>query len=207
MRRFLICSVLGLLLAPLVRPATVAAETVRFAQDDLTAWALFASTDPSGCVLTEVSVIAVDGRRKEGPGPGEERSEALVSISRYDLCADTLLLAAEGRAALAPEAFQIDGLESAALNTAIEVFDSVSSSSFVVDVALTWEGVGDPFRAQRHTHIWTRAFTVNFRFDGTDRQAAAAGTVTDGTTDFTPEPGVDNTLWAIRAGQVTVRRN
>ena len=123
-----------------------AAETLRFSQDAQTAFAFFSGADPSGCVLTEVSVIAVDERRKEGAGPGEERSEAVAAISRYDQCAGTLLLAADGRAALAPAAFQIDDLAAATLNTAIELFDSVSGSSFAVDVALTWEGVGDPRR-------------------------------------------------------------
>ena len=56
-----------------------------------------------------------------------------------------------------------------------------------------------------HTDVWTRAFALNVRLDGTGREVAAA-TVTDGTTDFTPEPGVDDTLWARRAGSVTVQR-
>jgi hypothetical protein len=206
MRWSLIFSILGLLVATLLRPAAGSAETLHLAQDDQTASAHFSSTDLSGCVLTEVSVIAVDGRRKDGQEPGEERSEAIAAISRYDACADALLLAADGRAALAPEAFQIDDLTAATLNATIELFDSVSNSSLAVDVALTWQGVGDPVRQRIHTHIWTRSFTVNFRFDGTDRQAAAAGTVMVGTDNVTPEPGVDNSLRAIRAGQVTVRR-
>ena len=149
----------------------------------------------------------MDGRRKDGQGSGEERSEAVAAISRYDVCADTLLVAAEGGAALAPESFQIDDLTAATLNATIELFDSVANSSFAVDVALSWQGIGDPVRQRIHTNIWTRAFTVKFRFDGTDRLAAAAGTITDGTTDFTPQPGVDNALRTIRAGQVTTQRN
>jgi hypothetical protein len=208
MRKILIWTALGLVFATALAPTPArAATTIHFAQDDLVARAIFRSADDSGCVLTEVSAVAVDGRRKDGQGPGAERSEANLTISRYDACTDTLLTAAEGSATLGPEAFLIDRLESAALHTSIEVFDAVSNSSFPVDVALTWEGVGDPIRQRIHTHLWTQAFSLNFRFDGTDRPAAAAGTVTDGTTNFTPEPGVNNTLLAIRAGRLEVQRN
>jgi hypothetical protein len=207
-RMLLFSSVLGLSLVTALTPVpTQAAETIHFSQNDMSAWAIFSGVDPSGCILTEVFVVALDGRRKDGQGPGAARSEANIAVSQYDSCTDTLLLAAEGAAALSPEAFQIDDLDSAALNTAIELFDSISGSSFVVDVALTWEGVGEPLRLRDHIHIVTRAFSINFRFDGTDRPAAAAGTVSDETTNFTPEPGVDNSLRAIRSGQVAVQRN
>jgi hypothetical protein len=204
MKRLLL--ILALALSALVAtPASAAgAETLHFSFKGQTADAFFSSVDPSGCVFTEVGVFAVDGRVKETGHPAVS-SEAFIFISQFDACTDTLLLAADGSATLAPGEFQIDQqLTTASLNTTIEVFDFVSGTSFPVDVSVSWTGVGATFRIKDHFQIKTPGFKVNSRFDGTFREATASGTVSDGTTNFTPEPAVFAELGSVKQGEVVI---
>lgn len=198
---------LGLLAVVLLAPAPASAETLRFSQGALGASATFRSIDDTGCVLTDTFIAAQDERRKDGAGPGTEGSSAILSISRYDQCTGETLLAAQGSATLAPEAFTIDGLDSASLVAPIEVVDELSGTPLTVDVSLAWSGYGEPLRVRDTTQIWTSAFTVNFRFDGTDRFASASGTVTDGATDFAPLPADEAFLKDISAGRIEITRN
>ena len=48
---------------------------------------------------------------------------------------------------------------------------------------------------------------MNFHLDGTFRQATASGTVSDGTTNFTPEPALltgNTRLGSIKVGEVDI---
>jgi hypothetical protein len=50
---------------------------------------------------------------------------------------------------------------------------------------------------------------VNFHLDGTFRQATASGTVSDGTSNFTPEPALlteGTRLGSIKVGEVDIIR-
>jgi hypothetical protein len=169
-----------------------------------TAQAFFSSTDPSGCIQTDVFVLAVDGRVKQDGAPVVD-SSASVSISRYDVCAGTLLLSAFGFAALAPAEFVMDSqLKSAALETTITVTDFVSGTSFPVDMAVTWTGTGEAFRFKQHSQIKAPGFTLNSKSDGTSRDGTASGTVSDGTTNLTPEPASFANLSSLKSGEVTI---
>jgi hypothetical protein len=143
-----------------------------------TAYAVFESVDPSGCIHTEVYVYAE-----------ETWSEVGLSISQYDTCIGTYLLIASGYAELADSDFRISAnLDSATLKTTVDVEDYVSDSSFDVFVDLTWTGTS----ALGHG-------TSNYQGHGPgcheishdqmrSRAAQASGTVSDGETNFTLEP-------------------
>jgi hypothetical protein len=195
---------LAFVLMALALPARAApAETLHFSFQGQTADAFFSSTE--GCVVTDVGVFAVDGRVKTGPGRPAVESTASVFISQFDFCTQTQLLAADGFAVLAPGEFQIAAdLTSATLTATIEVFDFVSGTSFPVDVNVSWSGSGDTFREKQHFHFTAPGFKANFRMDGTFREATAAGTVTDGTTNFTPEPAVFAQLGSVKQGEVVI---
>lgn len=195
---------LAFILLALAPPARAAgAETLHFSFRGQTADAFFSSTQ--GCVVTDVGVFAADGRIKTGPGGPEVASMAATFISQFDVCTQTQLLAADGFAELAPGEFQIDAeLTAATLTATIEVFDFVSGTSFPVDVDVSWTGFGDTFTVKDRFHQRAPGFKANFRFDGTFRDATAAGTVTDGTTNFTPEPAVFAQLGSVRQGEVVI---
>jgi hypothetical protein len=204
--RLLAVASLAFVLMALTLPARAApAETLHFSFKGQFAEALFSSTDPSGCVVTEVFVAADDGRVKTGPGMPEVESVAFIFISQFDVCTQTQLLAADGFAVLAPDAFQIDRqLTAATLTATIEVFDFVSGTSFPVEVNVSWTGFGDTFSVKDRFHLKAPGFKVNSRFDGTFRDATASGTVTDGTTNFTPEPAVFADMGSVKQGEVDI---
>lgn len=206
MTKLLISTILGLLAMTLLAPALAAtAETLHFSSSGRFAEASFHSTDASGCIETIVSITAVDRRVKDDGAPSQLESGAIATVIQRDVCSGTQLTFAVGTAELAAEAFQIDQLDSATLNTSITVQDFVSGSSFAVGVSLSWQATADPARVRDHFLIQEPGLTVNSRTDGTGRAGTVAGTVTDGTTNFTPEPGV-GLLGVAKAGEVVVVR-
>ncbi len=198
---------LALVLMALAVPARAAgSETLHVKFQGHTAQAEFSSIN--GCVQTVVYVLATDGRFKTDPGGPEAASGGEVYVSQEDVCTQTQLVDAFGFADLAPDDFQIDGQFTAATLTAtIEVSDSTSGTSFPVHVSVSWTGFGDTFSQDNRFHLKAPGSKVNFHMDGTFRQATASGTVSDGTTNLTPEPALltgNTRLGSIRVGEVDI---
>jgi len=206
MKRLLLSVVMLLSMLVTALPAHAAgAETLHFSFKGQEAEAVFISTDPSGCVETFVDVFAVDGRTKFGPGQPTAESVAFLFISEFDVCNDVQLVAADGFAILTPDQFQIDKqITAATLNATIEVFDFVSNTTFPVDVSISWVGEGPTTSVKDHFQVKAPGFKVNSRANGTFRDATASGTVSDGTTNFTPEPAVFAELASIKQGEVAI---
>ena len=206
MKKFVIVAVLALALVALPLPAHAAgADTFHFRFTGQFAEAFLESFDPSGCIGTFVGVFAVDGRVKTGPGQPAAESVAQMFIDQFDFCNETSLISAFGFTTLSADEFQIDKkITSATLNTTIEVFDFVSGTSFPVEISVSWTGIGDTFSVKDRLHIKTPDFKVNSRFDGTFRNAEASGTVSDGTTNFTPDPTVSADMGSVKQGEVAI---
>jgi hypothetical protein len=204
--RLLLVVSLALALMALALPARAAgAETLHFSFAGQTADATFFSTDPSGCVSTEVFLLVTDGRSKSGSGPPTVAPSAIIIVSQADTCTQTVLIAADGTAVLAPGQFQIDNqLTAATLTATIEVFDFVSGASFPLEVNVSWTGVGGLSSSKTHVHQTFPGFKVNRRDDRTFRDATASGTVSDGTTNFTPEPTTEAELASVKNGEVDI---
>ena len=186
-------------------PVHAASETSHFSFQGQTANAAFSSTDPGGCVVTSAFVFANDGRTKTSPGGPLAESFAFVAVSQFNQCTDTQLLSAEGSAVLAPNDFQMDSrLTAATLDSRIELFDLVSGTSFPVDVSLAWTGSGDTVTQKSHFLLNAPGLKVNSRSSGTLRGGTATGTVTAGTTNFTPEPSVFVELLSAKSGEVVI---
>jgi hypothetical protein len=205
--RLLAVTSLAVVLMALAVPARAAgAETLHVSFKGQTAQAEFSATQR--CVQTVVYVLASDGRFKTDPGGPEAASGAEIYIFGFDVCTQTQLLAAFGFAVLAPDEFQIDEqFTAASLATTIEVSDDVSGTSFPVAVSVSWTGFGDTFSQDDRFHLKEPGLKVNFHLDGTFREATASGTVTDGTTNLTPEPALvtgNTRLGSIRVGEVDI---
>jgi hypothetical protein len=199
--------VIGLMFSALLTPSlsTPARAGDTFNIRGPSALADFFSTDPSGCVFTDVFVFANDRRLHDPPGPPTTSSEASVGIFQADFCTGTERISAFGSGQLADPAFQITPkLTSATLNTTIEVFDSVSGSTFNVDVALTWTGTGGLIRQSQRLHFRSPGFIQHFRFNGTFRDAEASGSVSLGGTNLTPQPSFFAQLASIKEGSVVI---
>lgn len=173
------------------------------------ALATFSSIGPSGCIVTDVFVIASDGVFRDAPGPDTILSFASVTISQYDICNEIQLLLAYGSASPLTEGeFDISKkLDSAALNATVNLFDEVSTTTFDVDVSLSWIGTGPISRQHTNSHFHTPGCIINSHGKGTSRTAEASGSVSNGATNFTPQASVDASLVQVKNGTVTIGCN
>ncbi len=208
MRWFLLCLLLTLSMLASGLPArTRAADSLQFQYSGQDAAVELGSTDPAGCVFTNVRVGAIDGRIKQGSQP-ETSSHVFVLIGQYNACTDTRLIAAIGQAPVVPVAFQIDPqLSTATLNATLEVFDYVSARSYPVDISVNWTATGDAVRLKGSTQTRSAGFLVSERFDGSGRQATAAGTVSlNGAPNLTPEPQRLAQILSVRTATTEISR-
>jgi len=149
----------------------------------------FSTTDPSGCVVTDVYVSANSGTEQDHPGT-VAYGVASVSIYRYDACTDTTLLQAVGlNDALGSGEFQVSRqLDWASLETTIDVTDIDTGNVFGVNVNVDWTGTSDLTRNHSNTKdVYPGCHVIN-RWKGSGRQAVASGAVSDGVENFTPGP-------------------
>lgn len=170
--------------------------------------AIFSSVDGSGCVWTDVYLNPNEGISQSPPGKGSTSSGVYMFISQYDACMGTQLIAAEGSATLAASDFQVFGqLSSATLNATVTLFDYVSGNYFDVYVDLTWNGTGAINRQSSSSHFSSPGCKFNTRFTGSFRPAVATGTVSDGFTNYTPEPSWGYDIYSAKNGEVYIGCN
>lgn len=190
---------------------TWAGDIYRFKGESLQAF--FFSTDLSGCIWTDVSVYASEEAAAfhNPPGRPDRSSGSWVSIfiSQYHTCDDdfTPLISADcySYAPLPDADLRITkSLNSATLNTALECFDSVKWTSFDVFVDLTGVGIGNAVRESGHSHYRSPGFNSHSRFSGNLRPAEFSGSVSDGTSNFTPEPSEFSYIMSNSNGTVAI---
>lgn len=140
------------------------------------------------CIFTDVFVSASDNTIQTPPGKGGvSQILADFEIIQFD-CAIQLLSA---NCQLANPDFQVGKkLDSATLNATLECFDFVSNSTFNVSASLTWTATGDRVRQSSSNRLQFPGPSCNIHSnsDGSSRGAQASGTVSVGTTNFTPNP-------------------
>src|SRR5215216_6889889 len=166
-------------------PANAAVRTELVRYKGISVQAYFASTE--GCIETIVWVHASDGTVIFEPGGPEAASGGDVSLFQRDVCTDTELRSAYGRTQLTPDQFLIDEeFTTASLAAMIDVFDAVSGSYIPLDVNITWTGHGDTYNQDEKSHEETPGLKVHFYLDGIYRNGIASGTISDGTTNYSP---------------------
>jgi hypothetical protein len=168
-------AVFGLVLTTFNPQAAASADMYRY--EGYGVWATFYSIDTSGCIKTAVNIEL-----------GENVMYS-IALSQYDLCLGQGVLDAYGYKLLSKSEVKIENMNSATLKTTVHVTDNYRNIDSDVSIDLTWTGTGDVLAYHDHHHDqpWPHC-TMN----GIDRQryraAQASGTVSDGTTNFTPEP-------------------
>ena len=209
-RRLFATLALVMALGSLTPPGTVQASIVsRFSYSDRTAEAAFSSVDASNCIVTQVFLFATKSRSSTSSGSKVLLSEANISIFKFDQCAEpesnpVLLDANGGPISLSKLDFRIgDGLSWARLNKTINVYDFVSAGAFDVTVAMYWIGSGS-LTAKNNRSIFTSARCTTVTQDqGATRLSTAWGSVSDGITNYTPEPAVSTELASVKSGELT----
>jgi hypothetical protein len=176
-----------LLLATFSPQISAAADANRFQGHSADAY--FYTTDASGCIQT--SVIIETG----------ENVLLNFQLSRYDICQQqTLLEAFASQQPLTSSELNYYGnLDGATLHTTVTVFDYVSNSTLDVSIDLTWTGTGEIHKTQFHSHgSPSPRCHSNLLIQEAYRSASAVGTVSDGATNFTPEPADQANLYFAR---------
>lgn len=185
------------------RSVAAPGQTFHFRFMGLTADTFFDNFE--GCVETSAEVEPMNGRIKTAGGGPEATSSVFVGIFQFDNCSGAVLLSAFGSADLPAGAFQIDKkLTSATLSTSLDVFDFVSSTSFPVDVTMSWTAVGPPTMSMSHSVFKAPGLLSISTFHGTSRAATASGSVTALGTNFSPNPAVFADLNSVKEGDLTV---
>jgi hypothetical protein len=140
---------------------------------------------PDGCIETTVYVDAFQNIVHK-----QTVSTADAFIGKFNNCTNTTLLYASG--GTDNPTFQINkDLLSASLSATIPVTDTVSGNTFSVFVNMTWTSTGGIQHQIITQHYRTQGFTINSHSNADIRDAIASGTVSDGTTNYTPS----GTLW------------
>ena len=156
------------------------ANTIVFKGHGLHVESGFDYLSPDGCIETFVSVNAFQETSNK-----QTFSFADVFIGQVNNCTKTSLLEASG--VTDSPTFKIDKtLLSASLSATIPVTDNVSGNTFNVSVNMTWTSTSAIQHQHSTFHIHTKSFTLNSHSNADIRDAIASGTVSDGTTNFTP---------------------
>lgn len=160
----------------------------------------------SDCIVTEAFVIASHFKYRDAQGPATSTSFASVTVSQFDLCADTLLVYAYGTASpLAPGELQISRqLDTARLVTTIPVFEEISGATFDVSVDVSWSATGPLSRQQTINHFHTPGCITNSHTQSRLRPAEASGTISAGVTDFSPGTSLSASLESVKSGTVVI---
>jgi hypothetical protein len=195
---------LGLAIAIPSRAAS--GQTVHMQFKGLTAEADFDTLDPSGCIETMVSLIAVNGSIKQDGGPVAS-SGMFMFISQANNCTQTQLILADEGVPLSPGALNIDSsLKAATLKATVNVTDLVSNTSLPVAISLTWTGSGQLANFEDHSNFRQPAFGFKstIRDSGTFRPATATGSITLNDADLTSGASTGAELSSAKQGEVDV---
>ena len=180
------------------RAHAASGTTFVFRFHGMAAQANFDNVSPDGCIDTFVFVDGFQNTFNKQTSSGAD-----VFIGQFDLCTNTQLLGASGFTS--NPNFQIDKkLLSASLSATISVTDFVSSSTFNVAVSVAWTSTSAIAHEISSFHFHTKAFTENGHFNADFRDANASGTVSDGTTNFTPSPSVFAQTMSAKEVDVTI---
>jgi hypothetical protein len=146
--------------------------------------AYFRDVGPKGCIKTEVFVFAHSGNNDAAP-------EASVQISRINECMDDseaeILMDASGTVQLAKKSLIVDSqVQSAYLNTTVQVYDSVTEKNIQLRLNLIWTGTSDLKQSRRDFFYQAPGVLVktNKNFNSISRIAQASGSLSDGFTNY-----------------------
>jgi hypothetical protein len=213
MKQFFIIVTLVVSVCTLAVPtSTRAAEVLRMQYSGPTAKAWFSHTDERGCIVDMVSIKASQGRAKQGGQP-EAASQIFVWVWQYDACSDpnSLVTLFDGmvRTSLPAGALQVNRrLDTATLNTTVDVYDYVSGTTHSVAINVGWTATGDARYVKESDQVRVGSYIFSQRFESTSRPAQASGSVSlDNSANITPDPTVLETgIESVKSGEMIISR-
>ena len=193
-------AVLGVLLVSFIHPvAALAAESIQYS--GVGADAYFSDID--GCISTDTFVQGLDYQYKKPAS--EPQSYVYLTVSQYNTCTGESIMYVEAFGFISESAFQVsEKQETATLTATVTGYDWVSQSSVELSVDLTWTAEGPVTRMKTSNHYKFPGCHINEKFTQLTRTAVASGSVSDGQTNFTPEPSWSASVWEFKSGSVDV---
>jgi hypothetical protein len=152
-------------------------EQFRFQLREVGAQAGFFSSDPTGCVVTDVSIFGAEQRLKASPGEPTDGPVAFVSVFEIDFCSNTVLRDVFGLTQDASLEADRNKLGEARLQATITGTDFVTDTEVQVEVDVTWTGTGDLTFQSSQNRVRQPGFLARSSFKGTSRVATASGTI------------------------------
>jgi hypothetical protein len=139
------------------------------------------------CIATSVEVQVTEGKIAYESGPLTPVSQVYVTIFKYDLCNQTLLLYVSGVASLPDRAFEADPqLDSAKLDATVNVCGGQPQACVDVSLHLTWTGMGDITRRNVESRSRSPSCLVDLHLDDSRRRAAVSGSVSSQELSLSP---------------------
>ena len=189
--------------APASRVSVRAANRLRVQIKDRAANASFSSVDPSGCVETFVFVFGSNETVKEGPGKPSTGPLAVVQLSQFDFCNNTL---GEFFGIAEDAAFEVSRkLDQAHLKATVPGFLDETGVESPAVVDLTWTGAGQLISETDRSRVKFPGSMLTQWFKGTFRPAQVSGTVTVGKQNLATDP-VDALIIRATQGSLEVVR-
>ncbi len=189
--------------ASAARVSALAASHLRFQIKDRGANASFSSVDPSGCVETFVFVFGSNETVKEGPGRPATGPLAVVQLSQYDFCNNTL---GEFFGFAEDATFEVSRkLDQAHLKATVPGFLDETGVEAPAVVDLTWTGAGELFSETDRSRVKFPGSMLTQWFKGTFRPAQVSGSVTVGKQNLATAP-VDALIIRATQGSLEVVR-
>lgn len=143
----------------------------------------FGSVDVANCVGTDASITAFESLTSPGHAAAQM---VFVSIVTFNPCTGNLISGASnidpssGQPIFTGSAQFGSKLTSASVAGTAPMFDqSTAVQVFTATINVTWQGFGPSTTFIDSSHQRGAGFTMNERFHGVNRQALAAGTLTD----------------------------
>ena len=190
-------------MAPATRAQARAASHFRFQIKDRAANASFSSVDPSGCVETFVFVFGSIETVRQGPGKPITGPLAVVQLSQFDFCNNTL---GEFFGIADDASFEVSRqLDQAHLKASVPGFVDETGVETPAAVDLTWTGAGQLIKENDRSRVKFPGSMLTQWLRGTFRPAQVSGTVTVGKRNLATDP-VDALIVRATQGSLEVVR-
>ena len=207
-------AVFAVAVAALSAPATASAAgnatVVNVAGDDAYTTFISQSGEGDNCIETIVGIVAAHEITQNVPGKPDLVTTAFIRLAQSTCNGTQLREYRGGSRELAKDSFQVSGrLRTANFTTThffLENYLAPEEPGLFVNVDVTWSGTG-PIGENRNTIQNIELgpdCKLTLQSTGLFRNAPALGTVSDGVTNFTPGPSVEDTVRA-RAKPKSVR--
>lgn len=173
-------------------------------QRSVGATAFFTGSDESGCIVTDVFVIANADSERLLPSPGTRTARVAIVISQFDMCLVTPILTGDGLSEDATIVVSPD-LREASVTAVVPVLNGANGTLVDVFVDLKFTAtsimVADNGREQDFS---TPGFFVGTSFNHTFRYATASGSVMTVDGELLTDSSLEAMIQHVHVGTVVV---